>query len=159
MKKRRDYFVSTSSDTQSEYYPQYPADSTKKYCVKCERYGFKYQPLGERIYKDEELINGQLPHDSANWLQCYRCGTITRVAHGKAEGSLTGFTDVAGQGDSLDIMIEPFVKSRSKSLQRSKNNKQEKDKPVLGAIEDDKDIQQLTKKSGREVSHYSDSIS
>ena len=152
---RRDYFVS-NTDAYSDYHPQYFDDSPsktldKKYCVKCEKYGFPYQPLSVRIYKQEELINGQIPHDSDNWLQCYRCGTIIHVAHGKAEGTLTGFTDVAGQGDSLDPMIEPFIKPRTPQKRTDNKKKQKKD------IHKDPDVVRLLSDPGSQLAGYSDS--
>jgi hypothetical protein len=33
--------------------------------------------LAPRLYKKEELIDGELPHDSHDWLECRDCGHIT----------------------------------------------------------------------------------
>jgi len=147
MKERRKYFVSTSD---SGYYPD---ETIKKYCVKCESYGFPYQPLSERIYQDTELINGQPPHDADKWLQCYRCGTITAVGHGKTEGKITGFIDVAGPGDSMEPMIEHFIKPRRRHVDI--NNKKNARQTALEDIENDPDVKRLTQ-GGSQLQGYTD---
>jgi len=147
LKSRREYFVSTSD---SGYYPD---DTPKKYCVKCESYGFPYQPLSERVYQDEELINGQPPHDADKWLQCYRCGAIVSVGHGKTEGKITGFIDVVGPGDSMEPLIESFIKPRSRKGRDSKKNARQS---ALKDIENDPDVQRLTAQGGSQLQGYTD---
>lgn len=151
IKERRKTWVSTADNT---YYGGSEEEESKHYCLKCESFGFLYQELGERIYKDEELINGQIPHDSDLWLQCYRCGSIVQSGHGKQEGHIKGFIDVPDSiHDTRRLKIEHFIEPRHKknrSLKLHKDN-------ALPSAEEDKDIQQLTTESGRELANYSDS--
>ncbi|MGB9168399.1 MAG: hypothetical protein WCB31_05670 [Nitrososphaeraceae archaeon] len=45
------------------------------WCPLCLEVGISVQ-LGPRLYKKEELIDGELPHDSFDWLECRDCGHI-----------------------------------------------------------------------------------
>lgn len=157
IKERRKTWVSTADS--GDYSPTgydgavVDGEEPKHYCLKCESYGFPYQELGERIYKDEELINGQIPHDSDLWLQCYRCGSIIPSGHGKQEGHIKGFIDVPDSiHDTRRLKIEHFIEPRH----RHRRGKIHKDSTALPDIEKDKDIQQLTTDSGRELTNYSD---
>ncbi|MGB9167336.1 MAG: hypothetical protein WCB31_00245 [Nitrososphaeraceae archaeon] len=47
----------------------------RKWCPLCLLQGITVQ-LGARLYKKEELINGELPHDSFDWLEWCDCGHI-----------------------------------------------------------------------------------
>jgi hypothetical protein len=44
-------------------------------CPRCLEVGISVQ-LGPRLYKKEELIDGELPYDSFDWLECRDCGHI-----------------------------------------------------------------------------------
>ena len=48
---------------------------TTKWCPRCQQEGITVQ-LGPRLYKKEELIDDQLPHDSFDWLECRDCGYL-----------------------------------------------------------------------------------
>lgn len=56
-------------------------------CPKCKRF-----KLGLRVYKDEELIAGQIPYDANQWLQCHHCGLLVPLHDIPKEGQLT--TDI-----------------------------------------------------------------
>ena len=45
------------------------------WCPRCLEEGIVVQ-LGPRLYKKEELIDGDLPHDSFDWLECRDCGYL-----------------------------------------------------------------------------------
>ncbi|MDR4512608.1 MAG: hypothetical protein MRJ93_12990 [Nitrososphaeraceae archaeon] len=106
-KKRRDYFTSITDN----YYSSDPED--KRYCVHCESFGFPYKELKPRVYQPHEYINGQIPQDSENFLQCYECGTIYPVEHGKQESTIAGFKEVPETiHDSKRLKVEHFVKPR-----------------------------------------------
>ncbi|HLN34012.1 MAG TPA: hypothetical protein VK250_01870 [Nitrososphaeraceae archaeon] len=47
------------------------------WCPRCLEVGI-YVQLIPRLYKKEELINGELPHDCYDWLQCHDCGRIVQ---------------------------------------------------------------------------------
>ena len=58
------------------------------YCDSC-----KIGKLGQRVYKEEELIGGTiLPYDHDQWLQCYHCGAIIPKYDIPQQGQLT--TDI-----------------------------------------------------------------
>ncbi|MGB9168917.1 MAG: hypothetical protein WCB31_08330 [Nitrososphaeraceae archaeon] len=48
---------------------------TTNCCPRCLEVGISFQ-LGPRLYRKEELINRELPHDSYDWLECRDCGHI-----------------------------------------------------------------------------------
>ncbi|MGB9169674.1 MAG: hypothetical protein WCB31_12190 [Nitrososphaeraceae archaeon] len=48
---------------------------TNNWCPRCLQVGISVQ-LGPRLYKKEELIDGELPCDSFYWLECRDCGLI-----------------------------------------------------------------------------------
>ena len=48
--------------------------------------------LGPRVYKEEELVAGELPYDHNQWKQCYHCGTLVPIHDIPKEGQLT--TDI-----------------------------------------------------------------
>lgn len=56
------------------------------YCPKCQ------SKLGVRVYKEEELIAGQIPYDANQWKQCHHCGLLVPIHDILKEGQLT--TDV-----------------------------------------------------------------
>ena len=151
VKERRKYWTSTAD---SGYYDAEDTEEPKRYCLKCESFGFPYQELGERIYQPEEMINGQIPHDSDLWLQCYRCGSIIPSGHGKQEGHIKGFIEVPDSiHDTRRLKIEHFIEPRH----RHRRGKIHKDSSnALPDVAEDKDIQQLTTDSGRELANYSD---
>jgi len=43
-----------------------------QYCPYCARFKLQHI-LQKRVYKDHELVFGQLPHDHDIWLQCQHC--------------------------------------------------------------------------------------
>jgi hypothetical protein len=45
------------------------------WCPRCLQVGITVQ-LGPRLYKKEELVDGELPYDSFDWLECRDCGHI-----------------------------------------------------------------------------------
>ena len=47
------------------------------WCPRCLEEGISVQ-LGPRLYKKEELIDGNLPHDSFDWLECRDCGHVVK---------------------------------------------------------------------------------
>jgi len=142
--KRKDYFTSLTGN-------YYSSDTTedKKYCVKCESFGFPYKELKARVYQDHELINGQIPSDSENWIMCYTCGTIYPVEHGKQESEITGFKEIPDTiHDSKRLVVEPFVTPRSRT---NKINRKVRNDPQ----ELDTDIQQRLD-NGSQLVSYSD---
>ena len=58
-----------------------------EYCPKCEQFGLRNK-LGPRIYKEEELINGQIPYDADQWRMCIYCGHLTARHDIPQEGEL-----------------------------------------------------------------------
>lgn len=48
---------------------------TTNWCPRCLQVGIIVQ-LGPRLYKKEELVYGELPYDSFDWLECRDCGHI-----------------------------------------------------------------------------------
>ena len=48
---------------------------TMNWCPRCLQVGITVQ-LGPRLYKKEELVDGELPYDSFDWLECRDCGHI-----------------------------------------------------------------------------------
>ncbi len=48
---------------------------TTKWCPLCQQEGITVQ-LGPRLYKKEELIDGELPYNSFDWLECRDCGYL-----------------------------------------------------------------------------------
>ncbi|MDR4510131.1 MAG: hypothetical protein MRJ93_00300 [Nitrososphaeraceae archaeon] len=107
IKTRRAYFTSITDN----YYNSDPED--KRYCVHCESFGFPYKELKPRVYQPHEYINGAIPQDSESWLQCYECGTIYPVEHGKQESTIAGFKEVPETiHDSKKLYVEPFTQSR-----------------------------------------------
>lgn len=146
--ERRKYWTSTSDNK------FHRDDDPKKYCLKCESYGFPWQPLNERIYQDSELINGEIPRDSDQWIQCYRCGSIYPVEHGKQDNKLKGFIDISDPiHDSRRLKIEHFSTHRKPNKTRKPIDKS--NTSTLGPIEQDPDIQQLTGGSGQ-LQNYTD---
>ena len=57
------------------------------YCPRC-----NFGRLQPRVYKEEELVAGQLPVDQHLWKQCYHCGNIVAVYDIPQQGELT--TDI-----------------------------------------------------------------
>jgi hypothetical protein len=47
--------------------------ATTRWCPCCLQVGISVQ-LTPRIYIKEELIDGELPHDAYDWLECRDCG-------------------------------------------------------------------------------------
>ena len=50
---------------------------TENWCPHCLQIGIMVK-LGPRLYKKEELIDGELPHDSFDWLECRDCGHVVK---------------------------------------------------------------------------------
>jgi hypothetical protein len=50
-------------------------ESETSWCPRCLEAGIHVQ-LISHLYRKEELINGELPQDSYDWLQCWDCGYI-----------------------------------------------------------------------------------
>ena len=65
--ERRDAWVSTP-DTNPE-----DIHNNISWCPRCLDMGIFVQ-LAPRLYKKEELVDGELPHDSYDWLECRDCG-------------------------------------------------------------------------------------
>jgi len=60
-------------------------------------------------------------------LQCYECGTVYPVEHGKQESIIAGFKEVPESiHDSKKLYVEPFVKPR---YSRNKNNRNLRKEP------------------------------
>ena len=144
IKKRRDYFVTTSDNN---YYYSDSEDFSHSYCPNCESYGH-YNLLKERIYQDSELINGDKPHDSENWLQCYRCGLIVATVHAKQESEIVGIKDVPETiYDTKRLTVEHFIKPRKlKTINRRLNR---------ANLEDDPDVRRHLEKGSRLISYES----
>ena len=118
-KKRREYFTSLTEN----YYSSEGKAEDKRYCVHCESYVFPYQELKPRVYQEHEYINGSIPSDSENWLQCYECGTIYPVEHGKQESTIAGFRDVPETiHDSKRLQVEQFIKPRTDRANQNNRN-------------------------------------
>ncbi len=47
------------------------------WCPSCLEEGISVQ-LGPRLTRKEELIDGDLPHDSFDWLECRDCGHVVK---------------------------------------------------------------------------------
>jgi len=143
--KRKDYFTSLTGN----YYDNSDKED-KRYCVHCESYGFPYKELKPRVYQDHELINGQIPSDSDNWIMCYECGTIYPVEHGKQESEIAGFRELPETiHDSKRLKVEHFVKPRT-DRNNSNNRKVRKEPEEL-----DTDIQRHLD-NGVKLISYSD---
>lgn len=147
IKRRRDYFVTTAD----KYYND-RSDISKSYCQRCLDLGF-YHELGPRRYKKEELINGELPRDADNFLQCGNCGEIVAIIHAKQDNTIEPIKEPDSNiYDSKKELIEHFVKPR-----RTRNNnnavkrKVDRDKPE----ELDTDIKMKVEHGAKLIS-YSD---
>ena len=146
-KKRRDYFVSLTDN----YYSS-ESEEEKRYCVHCETFGFPYKELKPRVYQEHEYINGKIPQDSENFLQCYECGTVYPVEHGKQESTIAGFRDVPETiHDSKRLKVEHFIKPRSDRTYNNNNRRNSRLEPS----ELDTDIQQRIDRGAKLIS-YSD---
>ena len=66
--KRKDTWVFTPNTNLEDI----PATA---WCPRCLEEGISVQ-LGPRLYKKEELVAGELPSDSYEWLECRDCGHI-----------------------------------------------------------------------------------
>jgi hypothetical protein len=151
IKKRRDYFVTTSDNN---YYYSDSEDFSHSYCPNCESYGH-YNLLKERVYQDSELINGDKPHDSENWLQCYRCGLIVATVHAKQDSKITGIKDVPESiYDTKKLTILPF-NERSQKNQRKYRQLIKSRTIRKNPEEDDPDIQRHLEKGSRLISYQS----
>lgn len=107
IKERRKYWTSRTDNT------YYRNDEKKGYCVRCDWFGFPYQELKHRVYQRHEYVNCTIPSDSDNWIQCYECGTIYPVEHGKKENKIKGFVKIQDSiHDSEKLYVEPFTQSR-----------------------------------------------
>ncbi len=144
IKKRRDYFVTTADNN---YYYSDSEDFSHSYCPNCESYGH-YNVLKERIYHDSELINGDKPQDSENWVQCYRCGLIVATVHAKQESQIAGIRDVQETiYDSKRLTVEHFIKPRKlKTINRRLNRVN---------LEDDPDVRRHLEKGSRLIRYES----
>ena len=121
--KRREYFKSLT-----ENYYSSESGEDKRYCVHCESYGFPYKELKARVYQEHEYINGSIPSDSDLWLQCYECGTIYPVEHGKQESTIAGFREVPETiHDSKRLKVEHFIEPRHNN--RTHNNRKTRKEP------------------------------
>ena len=85
------------------------------YCPKCAILHFQSR-LQPRVYREDELIAGQLPYDHNQWLQCYNCG-VSVPKH-----------DIPNKGE-LTTDIEPI---RSKFSIENVNERLEKPKHRRG---------------------------
>ena len=54
------------------------SSSTTSWCLSCLHLGIRVQ-LCPRLYNKEELIDGNLPHDSYDWLECRDCGRLAKI--------------------------------------------------------------------------------
>lgn len=117
--RRREYWTSLTNNYSSE-------QEDKRYCVHCESYGFQYKELKPRIYLDSELINVHIPSDLENWIQCYECGTIQPVEHGKQESAIAGFKEVPESiHDSKSLKVEHFINPRNRSNHNNRKVRKE----------------------------------
>lgn len=109
--KRRSAYVSMVSDDDDES----DIDHITSYCEKCNSYGFLSE-LGPRIYPEGQPI----PHDSDNWLQCYRCGTIISTVHAKHENEFGTIIDPPENiHESKKVTLLP-IHPRSKAFDRER---------------------------------------
>ena len=109
--KRRSTYVSMIGDDEDES----DIDHITSYCEKCNSYGFLSE-LAPRIYPEGQPI----PHDSDNWLQCYRCGTIISKVHAKHENEFGTIIDPPDNIlDSQKVTIVS-LHSRSKKFERTR---------------------------------------
>ena len=121
------------------------------YCEKCQSYGFLSE-LGPYIYPD----NLPIPHDSDNWLQCYRCGTIISKVHAKHENEFGTIIDPPENiHDSQKVTLLP-LHPRSKTYDRKKESIKRLDSVGNSAAENDKDLQLMLAK-GKKLISYNDS--
>lgn len=91
IKRRRDYFVLITGN--SNHYSD-DDDFPKSYSPNCESYGF-YNLLQERIYREDQLINGEIPREAENWLSCYTCGQVVPIVHARLENDeLVGIKEI-----------------------------------------------------------------
>ena len=65
----RDAWVSTPDTNPHDIH------NTISWCPRCLEVGI-YVQLGPRLYRKEELVDGELPQDSYDWLECRDCGLI-----------------------------------------------------------------------------------
>ena len=124
IKTRRAYFTSITDN----YYNSDPED--KRYCVHCESFGFPYKELKPRVYQEHEYINGQIPSDYESWLQCYECGTVYIVEHGKQESTIAGFKNIPETiHDSKRLMVWHFIEFRhNRNHNNNRNLRKEPEK-------------------------------
>ena len=122
-KKRREYFTSLTEN----YYSSEGSGEDKRYCVHCESFGFPYKELKARVYQEHEYINKQIPSDSDLWLQCYECGKVYPVEHGKQESTIAGFKEVPETiHDFKRLKVERFIEPRHNRTQNRKVRKEQK---------------------------------
>ena len=69
IRKKRDKGCTPHTNPEDTPTPPTPTS----WCPRCIEEGITVQ-LGPRLYKKEELIDDELPHDSYDWLECRDCG-------------------------------------------------------------------------------------
>jgi hypothetical protein len=147
--RRRDTWVSTA-DNQSESFAL-EDEVPKSACMRCADFGFYYL-LGPRKYSKQQLINGQVPRDAENWLQCPNCGDIVGLVHVKQESEIAGIKDPDDNIHNIKrLYIEHFIKPRSTTI-RGKN-KNIKRVNRLSPEDEDTDLQSFLE-NGRQLTNY-----
>lgn len=149
IKKRREYFVSTAD--KNYYYNEDNdlQDIPVSYCQRCLEFGFN-NPLKERLYRKDELINGEKPVDFSEWVQCHTCGTLVHVTEAKQENEITPLrdSDTTTGYSSRKPTIEHFVPSRRININRKLK------KPIKEKPEDtDMDVKPKVERGSKLVSY------
>jgi len=142
--RRRDTWVSTAGPNSDEGEGEIP----ESYCLRCGDFGFYYL-LGPRRYKKDEMINGELPRDNANWLQCPNCGDIVGLVHAKQENEIVGVKDVPDNiHDIRKLYMDHFIKPRSATIRKDMKRVNR-----LSPEEEDTDLQNFLD-TGRQLTNY-----
>lgn len=116
------------------------------YCPRCQI--GKLQP---RIYRDDELVAGQLPYDHNQWKQCYHCGHLVPVYDIPVEGQLT--TDVERIDSKFPRQVEGVEHYEKPKHRRGFNERLDNDKKQ-GEIKDP-EVKAALKK-GAKLTSYSE---
>ena len=122
------------------------------YCETCASHGLQNK-LGPRIYKEEELVSGQIPYDASQWLHCYHCNTLVPKHDIKQEGTLS--TDIERIDTKFStINRQPEHYEKPKHNRRGFNERLDIDRKQ-GEIKDE-DLRKELKKGSTLIS-YSES--
>lgn len=119
MRERRQAYSSISDDNEYNDY------NDPIFCEHCASFGFPYEKMGVRLYRNSELINGQVPSDWQNWLMCYRCYNVIPKIHGKYKNNeIVGIKDVPDSPyEKNETIFLPVFDKSSVARTRIKINK------------------------------------